>query len=310
MNLTSDFAQHLGQTRVICVGMAALDEIWCVERRLDGASQKIRASSYTTAGGGMAATSAFAIAKLGAKASFWGRAGNDAAGAAMRGELSDAGVDISQFRCFDGGRSSVSAVIVDESGERQIVNFRGAFPEDTAWLPLEQVAGAAAVLADPRWVAGTVAAFGAARARGIPTVLDADIAEADVFETLLPLTDHAIFSEPALRQFAGDDLDAALAKVAAFGCRVAAVTRGQDGIAWLESNLRHDMAACPVDVVDTTGAGDVFHGAYALALGAGWPTNDAMRFSTAVAALKCTRIGGRAGIPTLDDMITFLRTSE
>ena len=77
-------------------------------------------------------------------------------------------------------------------------NFRGHFPEQADWLPLGEVEAASAVLADPRWLTGAVALFNAARAKAVPTVLDADVADADVFETLLPLTDHAIFSEPAL----------------------------------------------------------------------------------------------------------------
>ena len=100
------------------------------------------------------------------------------------------------------------------AGERQIVNFRGQFPEQADWLPLDEVNAASAVLADPRWLTGAVALFKAARANAVPTVLDADVADAEVFETLLPLTDHAIFSEPALAAFAGSANDEALGSVA------------------------------------------------------------------------------------------------
>ena len=159
------------------------------------------------------------------------------------------------------------------------MNFRGSFPEAADWLPLDDVAKASAVLADPRWVEGAVAMFGKARALGIPTVLDGDVADAEVFERLLPLTDHAIFSEPALAAFAGSADDASLNKLARFNCRVTAVTRGGEGVSWHENGRLQRRAAYPVAVVDTTGAGDVFHGAYALAIGAGldraampWPS--------------------------------------
>jgi len=247
---------------------------------------------------------------LGGVASFWGRGGEDAAGREMHRALAGQGVDVSQFRLFPDGQSSVSGIVVDRSGERQIVNFRGQFPEQADWLPLGEVGAASAVLADPRWVAGAVALFKAARAKEIPTILDADVADPEIFETLLPLTDHAVFSEPALSGFAGSTDDAALAGIAKFGCGVAAVTRGANGVTWLENNVTHRQPAYAVNAIDTTGAGDVFHGAYALAIGACVETADAMSFAAAAAALKCTRPGGRAGIASLEDCLAFQRNGQ
>jgi sulfofructose kinase len=172
------------------------------------------------------------------------------------------------------------------------------------------VANASAVLADPRWPEGAVALFTAARALGIPTVLDGDVADAEIFKRLLPLTDHAVFSEPALAAFAGTAGDEALAKLVRFGCRVVAVTRGHDGVSWVENGGLHRQPAYSVDAVDTTGAGDVFHGAYAFALGAGLATGDAMRFAAATAAMKCLHAGGRAGIPSTRDSLAFMRTNQ
>jgi sulfofructose kinase len=131
-----------------------------------------------------------------------------------------------------------------------------------------------------------------------------------VFEQLLPLTDHAVFSEPALNGFAGSPGDDALASLARFNCRVIAVTRGREGVSWYQDGHLKRLAAHPVDVVDTTAAGDVFHGAYAIAIGGGLGIAEAMAFASAAAALKCTRPGGRAGIPTINDCIEFMRTKE
>jgi sulfofructose kinase len=136
------------------------------------------------------------------------------------------------------------------------------------------------------------------------------MAEASVFEALLPLTDHAVFSEPALAGFAGSASDEALATMARFNCRVAAVTRGEAGVGWYEEGSLKSLSAYPVDVVDTTGAGDVFHGAYAFAIGGGLAVREAMSFASAAAALKCMRAGGRAGIPTIDDCVAFMRNDE
>lgn len=308
LSALADVVSRERPVHVICLGLSALDQVWRVDRPFAGGGEKIRAVEYGTLGGGMAANAAVAVAKLGASVAFWGRAGNDAAGHEMRSAFIAEGVDVENFRLFPDGRSSVSGIIVDSAGERQIVNFRGLYPEAADWIPLKIVAHASAVLADPRWVEGAAVLFREARTRGIPTVLDGDMADAEVFERLLPLTDHAIFSEPALTAFAGSADDESLAALARFGCRVIAVTRGEGGVSWHENGLLHRQVAYAVDVVDTTGAGDVFHGAYTLAIGAGIDVRAAMAFSAATAAMKCRHAGGRNGIPTINECLVFMRT--
>lgn len=304
----ADVASNGRRVQVICLGLSALDQVWRVDRLFGGESEKIKALDYGTLGGGMAANASVAVARLGASVAFWGRAGADAAGHEMRSALAEEGVDIENFRLFPDGRSSVSGVIVDSSGERQIVNFRGLYPEAADWLPLEAVARASSVLADPRWIEGAATLFREARAHGIPTVLDGDMADAEVFERLLPLTDHAIFSEPALASFAGSAEDESLAALARFGCRVIAITRGEAGVSWYENRRLSRQAAYAANVVDITGAGDVFHGAYALAIGVGLDAHQAMAFSAAAAAMKCGHAGGRNGIPTINECLAFMRT--
>ncbi|WP_456816579.1 PfkB family carbohydrate kinase [Bradyrhizobium sp. USDA 4508] len=107
---------------------------------------------------------------------------------------------------------------------------------------------------------------------------------------------------------AGSAKDESLAALARLGCSVIAVTRGEGGVSWYENGQLHRRAAYAVDVVDTTGAGDVFHGAYALAIGVGLDVRNAMAFSAATAAMKCRHAGGRNGIPTINDCLAFMRT--
>lgn len=300
-------------TRVICLGITTLDRIWPV-LDLPSTGGKYRASDYLEVGGGMAANAAVAAARLGADCAYWGRAGDDAAGSTMQQEMAAYGVNTANFRRFAGARSAISAVIVSQDGERMIVNYRGmGIPDDPSWLPLEQAKQADAIHADIRWVEGAAAIFTAARQAGIPTVLDGETATEAAFATVLPWTDHAIFSEPGLRSFAGPDClhneasrREALTRVRELGCRVAAVTRGAKGTLWLDEQGFHHLPSFHVEVVDTTGAGDVFHGAYALAIGEGQSVAHAMRFASAVAALKCTRQGGRAGIPTRSEVDAFM----
>jgi len=300
--------------RVICLGHTTLDAIWTVDA-LPHRAGKTRADSYASQGGGMAATAAVTAARLGAFAQFWGRAGDDPAAAAMRDELGACGVDVTNFRVFEGAPSSVSAVIVDAAGERMIVNFRGGpFPRDAGWLPLREVDDAHAVLGDPRWPEGALALFAQARSAGVPTLLDGDVAEPGVFDALLPLVDYAVFSSEGLASCLGQPLDAleveaGLRAARARGCRVAAVTLGARGVTWDDGMVVRHLPAFAVDVVDTNGAGDVFHGALAFALGACWPLGDALRFASAAAALKCSRGAGRAAIPDLASTMSLLETA-
>ncbi|MGZ3253669.1 MAG: sugar kinase [Burkholderiaceae bacterium] len=298
--------------RIICIGNTTLDKVWPVWE-FPSTGGKYRASDYLEFGGGMAANAAVAAARLGGNAAYWGRAGDDAAGHVMKNEMAGFGVDVSHFQLFHGARSSISAVLVANDGERAIINFRGAdLPDNAAWLPLDRIKDAQAVLADIRWLEGACAVYSAARSLNIPTVLDGEIANQSAFTTVLPLVDHAIFSESGLRSFIGvpvlnrTQYPDALKKVRTWGCKVAAVTQGEHGILWLDDEGLHEQESFPVEVVDTTGAGDVFHGAYTFALAERRSVADAMRFASAVAALKCTRQGGRAGIPTRAEVNAFM----
>lgn len=298
---------------IICLGKSTLDRVWLVNE-LPTSGGRYKATDYLELGGGMAANAAVAIARLGGSATFWGRGGQDSAGDIMVKQLADCGVDTSYFRLFPGARSSISAIFVSNDGERMITNFPGAdLPDDANWLPLNQVEKADAAHADVRWVTGAQALYSAARQCGIPTVLDGEVADQAAFEALLPLVDHAIFSEAGLRSFCADakvddtlHLTMALQRARDLGCRVAAVTRGAKGTFWLDENGAHHQPACHVHVVDTTGAGDVFHGAYAFAISEGQTTREAISFASAVAALKCIRKGSRVGIPTREETDAFL----
>ncbi|MDA8109003.1 MAG: PfkB family carbohydrate kinase [Betaproteobacteria bacterium] len=294
--------------RVVCVGHSALDYVFGVDE-FGTVGAKLRATRFREAGGGMAANAAVAVAALGGRAVLCGVVGDDAAGSRMRSELAAWGVDVSGLRALPGAASSVSAVIVNGRGERLIVNFRGdalQTPPDTTLRAAVETADA--VLADVRWVPGARAALEGARRRGVPTVLDADIAERAELEALCALAGHAIFSEQALAQFApGASVETALRTALAHGAELAAVTCGAQGVRWLQRGANR-LAALPafaVQVRDTTGAGDAFHGAYALALAEGMPPRAALRFASGAAALKCAREGARS-VPSRTEVMQLL----
>ena len=293
---------------VACVGIAVLDHVFSAPA-LPSVAGKHFAAGYLEVGGGPAATAAVAVARLGGAARFWGRVGDDPAGARIVEELSGWGVDIAQVRRCPDGRSSVSAVMVDARGERMIVAFADPQLDRSAdWLPLDTLDSAQAVLADARWPEGAHSALAAARDRGLPGLLDADATPDDAARGLLPLASHVAFSSAGLAQIAGtDDPAEGLARAAGLTEGWLAVTAGDKGCYWLDGGRLRHVPAFAVAVRDTLGAGDVFHGALALALAERQPDETAIRFASAAAALKCTRPGGRAGLPDRAEVEEFLQ---
>jgi len=296
------------QKSVLCVGVAVQDHIFRIDRMPDTAI-KVFASDYRQVGGGPAANAAATVARLGGRVALWARVGEDATGAAIVAELNDYGVDTGVIRMIEGGRSSVSTVAVDSHGERLIIAFADAnLDRDVSWLPIETIDAYDALLCDVRWPEASLHALSASRDRGIPSVLDADLTTTDAAETLFPLAAHAVFSEPALARLSGtNDPAAGLRAVAGQGAKYVSVTLGAEGFAYLNADgtFAH-VPGFPVDAVDTLAAGDVFHGAYALAVAEGRNVHDAGRFASATAAIKCSRWGGRAGIPNRPDVEALL----
>jgi len=298
---------------IICVGHAALDYVYRIEA-FPPQPTKVRSLEHLESGGGMAANAAATIARLGGRVELWSRTGGDSAGERIHRYLEADGVDIRFVRAFPHARSSTSAVIVDRTGERLIIGERDhAMPMDSSWLPVERIGGSAVVVSDLRWVEATRDAFTEARAKGVPTLLDADLGGGGILEEFLRLADYAIFSAPALEAFAPDMPERAqLERVLEMGVRHAGVTRGARGYSWLEKDgasghqPAFDTGIVDTGIVDTTGAGDAFHGAFAWALAKGQGPAACARIAAATAALKCRRLGARAGLPTRNELDEFL----
>ncbi len=292
--------------RIACVGITVMDRIYYVEG-LPTEGGKYVAKRYTEVGGGPAATAAVAAAKLGAQVDFIGRVGDDDTGNSLLAELESLGVNTRHTRCYTQAMSSQSAIMVDAKGERIIVNYPSPdLLPDADWLNDIDFSQWDVVLADVRWHDGAKQAFTLARQAGVMTVLDGDITPQDISE-LVALSDHAAFSEPGLARLTGmsEAIDA-LKKAQMLTNGHVYVTRGSEGCNWLEKAAVRHQPGFTVEVVDTTGAGDVFHGALAFGLASGYAIEEAVRFASGVAALKCTRPGGRAGIPDCEQTRSFL----
>lgn len=143
----------------------------------------------------------------------------------------------------------------------------------------------------------------AARARGIPCMIDGDVAPLDVLQRLVPLATHAVFSDAGLLIYSGcDDSAAALIKVGSTHRGHVGASCGAKGYFWFDDGQVRHVKAPAIEVVDTLSAGDVFHGAFALALLEGKDVENAARFACVAASLKCTRFGGRLGCPTRSEV--------
>ncbi len=199
-------------------------------------------------------------------------------------------------------------MIVDAKGERLVVSEDDhVLPMEASWLPLTEIASAGAVLSDLSWLEGTRAAFAAARACGVPTLADIDLGGGILLERVADLTDAAIFSATGFEKFvAGADDASRFAALHALGVQHAGVTRGANGYVWSGCDGTGTQGAFKVPVVDTTGAGDAFHGVFALALASGLTDAACARVAAAASSLKCRRLGARAGLPTAMELDAFL----
>jgi sulfofructose kinase len=289
--------------RVVCIGIATLDSIALVDR-LPRGGERMPAREARVAGGGVAATAAVTLARLGVPVAFVGRVGDDAAGAIVTEGLAREGVDTSGLRVVP-GRTPVTLVFVEaDSGERTLVpDTRGVPP-----IELTEADIACCVAAD--WIHidqtghPTVARL---RAEAVRTPVSFDGGNVDGEYDLGQVDLYAPTERALLARYPGRSLADALAAACAEGPERVIVTRGEDGsVARDASGQLIETEGFETETVSTLGAGDVFHGALLAALLDGRDLPDALRWSNAAAALSCRALDGRSAIPTRAELEAFL----
>jgi len=264
-------------THVFSLGIAVLDTVYSCQTIPDAAT-KYKANAIETVTGGGASNAAIAIAKLGGHAHLAARLGDDPQGAAIRADLAAHGVNVDALHVTPNGQTSSSSIIVDQKGERQIVNFRGAnLSDSTKWITLP--GATKSVLADTRWPAGLHRALALAQKANIPGIVDVDTPlDACDFSNAT----HLAFARHALTEMTQEtDIAAGLLQVAKRYKAWACVTDGAAGCYMLQDGEMLRIPAPKVAVVDTLGA--------------------------AAAALKCTQKGVANGMP---DRATVDKLSE
>jgi sulfofructose kinase len=288
------------------VGLSCTDHLWQVERFPPQAS-RTPATAYRSQGGGPAATAAVTAAKLGAKVALWTVHGDDASGRAAQKELEAYGLDLSGLRVVPGAASFVSAVLVAPGGERYIFPYHSpGLDDDPAHWQLSRVAGVDCVLTDARHPRLAEAVVREARRLEVPVV--GDFSNTRNWH-LARYADYLLVSEECAAEVLGrNEPEAALAALRQRKDQVVGITLGEQGFLFEDPALgetRH-IPALHVEVVDTTGAGDVFHGAYAYAVARGFAVSRCGLFASVTAALKCRALGGRSGIPSADEVEMLL----
>ena len=296
--------------RVLCTGIIVLDEVFRVAE-FPQPDTKVEAKGFFIVNGGCAANAAVAIARLGGRAKLAGPRGGpvgaDDNGDRVLAALAREHVDTGPCQRVDGLATALSAIFIDDRGDRTIVTYRdqriaAVTPND----PLALTADADLVLADNRYPQFVRPVCEAARARKLRIVIDADKPTVED-DPLFRLASHVVFSAECLTATSGTgDLGEGLRRIARHTGAFLAVSNGPNDILYLEAGSLRRVPVFAIHAVDTLGAGDALHGGFALALAEGQSEVAALRFGAAVAGLKCTRFGGSAGAPTRTEVEAFL----
>jgi sulfofructose kinase len=288
---------------VLCVGASTYDLVYSVDRH-PGPDEKIRATSFIGCGGGPAANGAVTVARLGLQAAFVGYLGNDIFGNAHIDELQGAGVHTDLVTRGEHS-SALSVVMVKPDGSRALVNYRKPESFLAAGSVDCSTIETAVILFDGHepYISPNLAR--SARQRGIITILDAGSIHSGT-EELAGLVDYLVCSERFGLDFTGATSETkALETLSAYAPNVI-ITIGERGLAWKNKAGSGRLEAYKVKAVDTTGAGDVFHGALAACLAQKKEWLASLKYASAAGALCCTKIGARLGIPSREEVEEFL----
>lgn len=286
---------------LLCIGHASYDLIFAVDHHPD-ADEKMFAENLLGAGGGPAANAAVTAARLGFRAGFAGYLGNDVYGDAHLQELLADAVECSLIK-RDASPTPLSAILVKPDGKRALINYKGAtraLPSNS--IDFSQVSCKVALFDghEPHLALDFIAQ---AVHRSTPTVLDAGSLH-DGTKALMNHMTYLVASEKFALQLAGNIPDAL--QDLAERAPVVVITLGEHGLVWRRGGENGRMAAPPVNAIDTTGAGDAFHGAFAAAIAAGSDWQTTLRYASAAGGLCCAKIGARSGLPTAHEHRSLL----
>ena len=293
---------------VLCVGHGCYDLAFLVSHH-PGPDEKLFSDEPIQAGGGPAANAAVAVRRLGGSSAFFGYLGNDPFGQRHAKELEQEGVATSLLVRGD-APTPLAVCLVKPGGDRTVVNAGSATPKlDRSYAVRARPISARAILFDGHEPKLSPPLAEEARRRGVPTILDAGSLHEGT-RKLAESVDYLVASERYAAQATGStDPEQALRRLAAdHPCVV--VTLGERGLLWSRKGEQGRLDAYPVTCVDSTGAGDAFHGAFALGAARRMEWDDLLCFASAAGALTCTRLGARQGLPSAAEVTQLLSRSK
>ncbi|MFL7839084.1 MAG: carbohydrate kinase family protein [Candidatus Promineifilaceae bacterium] len=296
---------------VVGLGASTIDLIQVVEE-LPGEELVQRAYETSLQGGGPVATAMVTLARLGSQAAMIDRVGDDWRGWMILEEFAREGVRTEQILVEQGARSSIATVLVRRrDGARTFVFSPGTALElagedvDAAFIRRAKI-----LHLNGRHMGACLEAAKQARASGVKVSFDGGAGRYRAeLDRLIPLVDICIVARPFAYAFAGmEELQAAAARLLAVGPELVVVTAGEEGCWVFEKGggFFHQPAFVIGNVVDTTGAGDAFHGAFLYGLVQDFDLPNCARFATAVAGMNTRALGGRRGLPTTAEVREFL----
>jgi sulfofructose kinase len=296
---------------IIGVGVVAVDDLLYLDH-FPQPNEKMVVKMAQRQGGGLTGTALVAAARQGAKSAYCGRLGNDELSLYSLQELEREGVDTSPCQFSVVNKPSHSIILVDMScGSRAILsNIEGVKEPDCMIITEDLIASSRVLFIDYLSHQAGLKAASLARAHGIPVVADLELDSLPEVDSFLSLVDHLIIGidlAGAITQ--KQNVEEMVRKIANPQITACVVTAGTNGCWYSEYGGEvHHFPAYKVNVVDTTGCGDVFHGVYAASLARGEIVSRAVQVASASAAIKATRPGGREGIPDLASVEAFLET--
>jgi len=298
-----------GEYDCVGFGICAADHL-CIVPAYPALDEKTEALQFSFQGGGPVATALVTLARLGSSTCFLGKIGNDGNGRFLQEQFQQEGVDDCGIIIDEAMPTNQAFIWIDQrSGKKSIVlNSRDYRPVQIAELRTEFIRRFSYLLIDGRDTAATFQLIDWAEENGARIVLDAGSPRAKMTE-LLRRVHYPIVSELfGSTFFQTAEPKKIIDSLLEFGATAAVVTLGARGCFAGDGRNNYHQPAYAVDVVDTTGAGDVFHGAFTFGLVQQWPLPRILKFASATAAIKCQTIGGRLGIPTLERVNLFLET--
>jgi sulfofructose kinase len=297
--------------RVTGLGQCSLDYLGLVNvnPRVDTKEEVLE---WHEQGGGPVATALVALSRLGIPCCFYGVTGDDEAGRKIRQSLAEEGIDLRGLVTREESCSQLAFIAVENNTARRTIFWRR--PSCAALKPDEFgkdfLSGSGFLLVDGLMMDACLAAAKKAKEVNVPVMLDAGSVRTGMIE-LAALCDYVVASAAFAEGLGwGLNPEALIRESRLLGVKALTVTQGENGSITVSNDRCIRMPAFAVKALDTTGAGDVFHAGYIFGLLKKWDLERIVRFASALAAMKCMSMGGRAGIPHLKEVMQFLQSRD